>query len=171
MLIFGLAPGAHGSNRTCRPFTGDASGKFMYPVLHRLGFASQPEASSRNDGLMLRGLWISAACPLRTAGQQTAPRRARQLCRIHPPRTGRAQKPQGRRSPGKFAFDAYLDAVRHQHVIVRKSAYRFAHAAEYAMPDGITLLASYHPSNQNTATGKLTVPMLEAVFARARLLA
>jgi uracil-DNA glycosylase family 4 len=171
VLIFGLAPGAHGSNRTGRPFTGDASGKFMYPVLHRLGFASQPEASSRNDGLMLRGLWISAAVRCAPPDNKPLPAELANCAEFTLRELAALKKLKVVVALGKFAFDAYLDAVRHQHVIVRKSAYRFAHAAEYAMPDGITLLASYHPSNQNTATGKLTVPMLEAVFARARLLA
>jgi len=170
VLIFGLAPGAHGSNRTGRPFTGDASGRFMYPVLHRLSFASQPEASSRNDGLMLRGLWISAAVRCAPPDNKPLPAELANCAEFTFRELAALKNLKVVVALGKIAFDAYLDAARHQHVIVRKSAYRFAHAAEYAMPDGITLLASYHPSNQNTATGRLTAPMLEAVFVRARQL-
>lgn len=168
VLVFGLAPGAHGSNRTGRPFTGDASGKFMYPVLHRLGFASQPDALDRNDGMELRNLWISAAVrcappdnkPLPAEIANCAEYTGRELAALKSLRVVVAL--------GKIAFDAYLDALRRQSIIVRKTGYIFAHAAEYPMPNGITLLASYHPSNQNTATGRLTTAMFEAVFARAR---
>jgi len=181
VLVFGLAPGAHGSNRTGRPFTGDASGKFMYPVLHRLGFASQPDALKRDDGMELRNLWITAAVrcappdnqPLPSERANCAPFTHRELAALPNLQVVVAL--------GKFAFDAYLDtlapaagsaalpdALTLAPAAIRKSAYRFAHAAEYRMPNGITLLASYHPSNQNTATGRLTVPMFEAVFARAR---
>jgi uracil-DNA glycosylase len=168
VLVFGLAPGAHGSNRTGRPFTGDASGKFMYPVLHRFGFASQPDATGRGDGMTLRDLWITAAVrcappdnkPLPTEIASCAEFTLRELAALKNLKVVVAL--------GKIAFDAYLDSARTRQVIARKTGYRFAHAAEYRMPDGIILLASYHPSNQNTATGKLTLPMFEAVFARAR---
>lgn len=171
VLVFGLAPGAHGSNRTGRPFTGDASGKFMYPVLHRLGFASQSEAFARDDGMELHDLWITAAVrcappdnkPLPTEIANCAGYTDRELASLKGLKVVVAL--------GKIAFDAYLDALRRQSIITRKAGYRFAHAAEYLMPNGVTLLASYHPSNQNTATGKLTAAMFEAVFTRARLLA
>ena len=143
----------------------------MYPVLHRLGFASQPEASGRDDGLILRGLWISAAVRCAPPDNKPLPAELANCAEFTLRELAALKNLKVVVTLGKIAFDAYLDAARRQHVIVRKSAYRFAHAAEYAMPDGITLLASYHPSNQNTATGKLTVPMFEAVFARARLLA
>jgi uracil-DNA glycosylase family 4 len=168
--VFGLAPGAHGSNRTGRPFTGDASGKFMYPVLHRLGFASQPDALNRDDGMELRNLWITAAVrcappdnkPLPSELANCAEYTARELAALKRLKVVVAL--------GKIAFDAYLDLALTQHVIARKTTYRFAHAAEYRMPNGMILLASYHPSNQNTATGKLTAAMFESVFARARQL-
>jgi uracil-DNA glycosylase family 4 len=171
VLVFGLAPGAHGSNRTGRPFTGDASGKFMYPVLHRLGFASQPDALNRDDGMELRNLWITAAVrcappdnkPLPSELANCAEYTARELAALERLKVVVAL--------GKIAFDAYLDTLLRQSVVPRKTGYRFAHAAEYPMPNGITLLASYHPSNQNTATGKLTTPMFESVFLRARELA
>jgi uracil-DNA glycosylase family 4 len=167
VLALGLAPGAHGSNRTGRMFTGDASGDFLYPILYRTGFASQPEATGTADGMKLRNLWITAA--VRCAPPDNKPSReeaancstftARELDLLPRLRVVVAL--------GKFAFDAYLAEMRRRGVIERRSAYRFAHGAEFALPNGVTLLASYHPSNQNTATGKLTAPMLEAVFARA----
>jgi len=171
VLVLGLAPGAHGSNRTGRPFTGDASGNFIYPILHRLGFSSQPVAIGCNDGLQLSDMWITAVLrcappdnkPLPSELSACAPFTDRELAALARLRVVVAL--------GKIAFDAYLDALQRRQIIVRKSGYTFAHAAEYTMPDGITLLASYHPSNQNTATGRLTAPMFESVFARARQLA
>jgi uracil-DNA glycosylase family 4 len=170
ILAFGLAPGAHGSNRTGRPFTGDASGNFMYPILHRLGLASQPTATARDDGMKLHNLWITAAVrcappdnkPLPSELALCAPYTDRELAALPNLRVIVAL--------GKIAFDAYLEVLQRQRIIVRRSAYSFAHAAEHNIPNGITLLASYHPSNQNTATGKLTAAMFEAVFARARQL-
>ncbi len=171
ILAFGLAPGAHGSNRTGRPFTGDASGNFMYPILHRLGFASQPVAVGLDDGLTLHNLWITAAVrcappdnkPLPSELANCAEYTVRELAALPHVKVVVAL--------GKFAFDAYLGSLRQRQIIGHKSRYTFAHAAEYAMPNSITLLASYHPSNQNTATGKLTASMFEAVFARAKELA
>jgi uracil-DNA glycosylase family 4 len=170
ILVLGLAPGAHGSNRTGRPFTGDASGNFMYPILHRLGFASQATASGRDDGMKLHDIWITAAVrcappdnkPLPSELAHCAPYTDRELAALGNLRVVVAL--------GKIAFDAYLDVLRRHGTILRKSDYTFGHAAEYAMSNGITLLASYHPSNQNTATGKLTATMFESVFVRARQL-
>ncbi len=171
ILVLGLAPGAHGSNRTGRPFTGDASGNFMYPILHRLGFASQAAASGRDDGMELHDIWITAAVrcappdnkPLPSELARCAPYTDRELAALSNLRVVVAL--------GKIAFDAYLEVLRRHGSILRKSDYTFGHAAEYAMSNGITLLASYHPSNQNTATGKLTAAMFESVFVRARKLA
>jgi uracil-DNA glycosylase family 4 len=168
VLVLGLAPGAHGSNRTGRPFTGDASGKFMYPVLHRLGFASQPEALDRDDGLMLHNLWITAAVRCAPPDNKPFPEEIANCAEYTDRELATLKNLKVVVALGKIAFDAFLDAARRQGVIVRKTGYIFGHAAEYQMPNGITLLASYHPSNQNTATGKLTTAMFEAVFARAR---
>jgi uracil-DNA glycosylase family 4 len=170
ILVLGLAPGAHGSNRTGRPFTGDASGNFMYPILHRLGFASQATASGRDDGMKLHDIWITAAVrcappdnkPLPSELAHCAPYTDRELAALGNLRVVVAL--------GKIAFDAYLEVLRRHETILRKSDYTFGHSAEYAMSNGITLLASYHPSNQNTATGKLTATMFESVFVRARQL-
>lgn len=171
VLVFGLAPGAHGSNRTGRMFTGDASGRFLYPVLHRFGFASQPEALDRNDGMTLHNVWISAAVRCAPPDNKPLPSEIASCAEYTDRELAALENLKVVVALGKIAFDAYLDALRRQSVITRKTGYIFGHAAEYQMPNGITLLASYHPSNQNTATGKLTVAMFEAVFARARELA
>jgi uracil-DNA glycosylase family 4 len=176
VLAFGLAPGAHGSNRTGRPFTGDASGKFMYPILHRLGFASQPTATALDDGLQLHDLWISAAVRCAPPDNKPLPSELAHCAAFTRRELDALPNLQVVVALGKFAFDAYLASAAGGAALpdsppFRKSSCRFAHAAEYRLPSGITLLASYHPSNQNTATGKLTVPMFEAVFARARQLA
>jgi uracil-DNA glycosylase len=171
VLLFGLAPGAHGSNRTGRMFTGDASGNFLYPVLHRFGFASQPGATARGDGLTLCDLWITAAVRCAPPENKPLPSELANCSAFTDRELAALPNLKVVVALGRFAFDAYLDALRRGGVIERKSAYRFAHGAEHRMPNGVTLLASYHPSNQNTATGKLTVPMFEAVFARAKQLA
>jgi len=171
VLVFGLAPGAHGSNRTGRPFTGDASGRFMYPVLYRLGFASQPEAFSRNDGMKLYDLWITAAVRCAPPANKPLPSEIANCSEYTDREIAALKNLKVVVVLGKVAFDSYLNHLRSQGVIASKTGYIFAHAAEYKMPNGITLLASYHPSNQNTATGKLTTAMFEAVFARARELA
>jgi uracil-DNA glycosylase len=168
VLILGLAPGAHGSNRTGRPFTGDASGKFMYPILYKVGFASQPNAEHRDDGLKLIDCYITAAVrcappdnkPLLSELANCAPYLDRETLILKDVKVVVAL--------GKIGFDAYLAHLKRIGLLQRTSMYKFGHAAEYKMPDGITLLASYHPSNQNTATGKLTAKMFEDVFHRAR---
>lgn len=171
VLVLGLAPGAHGSNRTGRPFTGDASGKFMYPVLHRLGFASQPNATGRDDGMTLHNMWITAAVRCAPPDNKPLPSELSNCAEFTDRELAALENLKVVVALGKIAFDAYLDVLRRQSVITRKTGYLFGHAAQYSMPNGITLLASFHPSNQNTATGKLTVPMFEAVFLRARELA
>ncbi len=171
VLVLGLAPGAHGSNRTGRPFTGDASGKFMYPVLYETGFASQPTATDRNDGLVLRGLYITAAArcappdnkPLPEELANCAPFLERELEGLKHLRVIVAL--------GRIGFEAYLNYLKRRKSIAGKRAYEFRHGAEYALPDGRVLIASYHPSNQNTQTGKLTKEMFQRIFKRARQLA
>ena len=168
VLILGLAPGAHGSNRTGRPFTGDASGKFMYPILYKVGFASQPNADHRDDGLKLIDCYITAAVrcappdnkPLLSELANCAPYLDREMAILKSVKVVLAL--------GKIGFDAYLAHLKRIGLVQRTSMYKFGHAAEYKMPDGVTLLASYHPSNQNTATGKLTAKMFEDVFRRAK---
>lgn len=171
VVILGLAPGAHGSNRTGRPFTGDRSGDFMYPILHKVGFASQPTAVDRNDGLKLLNCYITAAVrcappdnkPLPSELLNCAPYLDRELQILKRLKVVVAL--------GRIGFEAYLQHLKRTGVLTSRTGYIFGHRAEYPMPNGVTLLASYHPSNQNTATGKLTGPMFENVFRRARELA
>lgn len=171
VVVLGLAPGAHGSNRTGRPFTGDASGNFMYPVLHETGFANQPSATKREDGLLLKDLYITAAArcappdnkPLPQELANCAPYLEREL--------------EGLRSAkvivalGRIGFEAYLNYLKRRGLLERKSGYVFQHGAKYKMADGRTLLASYHPSNQNTQTGKLTRKMFVQIFKEAAKIA
>ena len=171
VLVLGLAPGAHGSNRTGRPFTGDASGNFMYPVLHETGFANQPTSTACGDGLLLTNLYITAAArcappdnkPLPQELANCAPFLERELEGLKHLRVVVAL--------GKIGFDAYLGYLKRRGIISSRAPYAFGHAACYAMPNGITLLASYHPSNQNTQTGKLTRAMFVEIFRKARRLA
>ena len=168
VLILGLAPGAHGSNRTGRPFTGDASGNFMYPILHRVGFASKPNAEHLGDGLRLTDCYITAAArcappdnkPLPSELANCAGYLDRELAALQDLRVVVAL--------GKIAFDAYLAHLKRSGVMARTAGLGFGHSKSYALPNGITLLASYHPSNQNTATGKLTAAMFESVFQAAK---
>ncbi len=171
VLVLGLAPGAHGSNRTGRPFTGDASGNFMYPVLFETGFANQPTATACNDGLVLTNLYITAAArcappdnkPLPQELANCAPYLERELEGLKNLRVIVAL--------GRIGFESYLNYLKRENLIPGKRDYVFRHGAEYKMPDCRILLASYHPSNQNTQTGKLTRDMFVGIFQRARLLA
>ena len=171
VLILGLAPGAHGSNRTGRPFTGDASGKFMYPILYKVGFASQPNAESRDDGLKLIDCYITAAVRCAPPDNKPLPSELANCARFLDRELILLKDVKVVVALGKIGFDAYLNYLKRGGVIQRTSEFKFAHAASYAMPNGVILLASYHPSNQNTATGKLTVAMFEQVFRKARKIA
>jgi uracil-DNA glycosylase family 4 len=173
LVLVGLAPGAHGSNRTGRPFTGDASGEWLYRALHRAGFANQPRAIDREDGLVLRDAFITAA--VRCAPPANKPTPA-QRDRCFP--YLRAEFAALRRTRAIVTLGKFADDVVHAYV-KEAGGYLdlrapFAHGAEsrVTLPglSEVTILASYHPSRQNTQTGKLTEPMLDAIFARARLL-
>ncbi len=171
VLILGLAPGAHGANRTGRPFTGDGSGYFMYPVLYDLGFASQPTGVSRDDGLKLRHAWIASVVRCAPPGDKPTPQEIRN-CATH--LAGEIEAlPRVRVVVclGKIAFDGYLAHLLQTGVIEKKSIYRFSHGAQYVLPNGLHLLASYHPSLRNTNTGRLNRTMFTRVFLRARELA
>jgi uracil-DNA glycosylase len=171
VLILGLAPGAHGSNRTGRPFTGDGSGHFLYRVLHEAGFASQPTATDRDDGLELHDAYITAA--VRCAPPQNKPT-PQEVARCAPflDREFAALKDvKVVVALGRIACDAYLNYLKRRALLQKKSDLVFGHGAEYTLPDGRKLLCAYHPSLQNTNTGKLTEEMLLKVFKRARKLA
>ena len=171
VLILGLAPGAHGSNRTGRPFTGDASGRFMYPILHKVGFASQPNADSRDDGLRLIDCYITAAVRCAPPDNKPLPSELANCSEYLDRELAILKNVKVVVALGKIGFDAYLNYMKRNGKLGRRSDYSFAHAAQYEMPNGVVLLASYHPSNQNTATGKLTAEMFEAVFRTAKRIA
>jgi len=171
VMILGLAPGAHGSNRTGRPFTGDASGKFMYPVLYETGFANQPNATDRGDGLELHDLYITAAVRCAPPGNKPLPQELANCASYLDRELEGLKNLKVIVALGKIGFDAYLNYLKRHGQIARKQSYVFRHAARYKMPDGRTLLASYHPSNQNTQTGKLTRPMFVRIFKEAARIA
>ena len=171
ILIVGLAPGAHGANRTGRNFTGDGSGDFMYPILHQLGLATKPQAISRDDGLKLRHTWIAAVVRCAPPGDKPTPQEIRNCSSHFTAEADALPRLRVAVCLGKIAFDGYLAHLLHAGVIERKSDYRFAHGAEYTLPNGIRLLASYHPSLRNTNTGRLDAVMFSRVFVRARELA
>jgi len=170
VLILGLAPGAHGSNRTGRPFTGDSSGNFMYPVLYQTGFASQPKGTHRDDGLILKDAYITAA--VRCAPPQNKPTPSELAnCSAYLDRElDLLKEVKVVVALGRIGFDAYLNFLTRKGALRSKSEYAFMHGAEYTLPDGKILLASYHPSNQNTNTGKLNEKMFRKIFERARVI-
>lgn len=171
VLILGLAPGAHGSNRTGRPFTGDGSGDFLYPVLHNAGFASQPNSVSRGDGMRLSDCWISSV--VRCAPPDNTPKRSElENCATHlDEEISLLSNLRVIVCLGRISFDSYLQHLARTGQCERKPRFKFAHGAEYSLPGGRYLIASFHPSLQNTNTGKLTRSMLFSVFDRARTLA
>lgn len=171
VLIMGLAPGAHGSNRTGRPFTGDASGKFMYPVLYETGFANQPTATDRNDGLKLKDLYITAAVRCAPPDNKPLPQELAECSNFLDREIAGLEEVKVVVALGRIGFDAYLNYLKRRGLLLSRQPYLFKHGAHYQMPDGKVLLASYHPSNQNTATGKLTREMFVKIFKQAARLA
>lgn len=170
LLILALAPGAHGSNRTGRPFTGDGSGHFLYRVLHKAGFASQPTSTHRGDGLELRDAYITAT--VRCAPPQNKPN-PDEIARCAPfldRELAALRQVKVVTVLGKIGFDAYLNHLKRQGALESKRGFAFVHGAEYRLPGDRVLLCAYHPSLQNTNTGKLTERMLLDVFKRARKL-
>ena len=167
-MIVGLAPGAHGSNRTGRPFTGDASGAFLYPALYRAGFASQPDAIDCGDGLRLRDALITAAARCAPPQNKPTPAELRNCLPYLLEEFDALTRLRVIVALGAVAFTAALKVLRERDFAFEPTA--FAHGAELPArngPRGIVLIASYHPSRQNTNTGKLTVPMFDAIFNRA----
>ncbi len=169
LLILGLAPAAHGGNRTGRMFTGDRSGDFLYRALYEAGFANQPVSRDRNDGLKLRGCYITAS--LRCAPPHNKPRPAElRNCRPYLERELQLlQRVRAVLALGRIAFDTYLRLVGGGKNFPPKSSFHFAHGASYDLPGGLPrLYASYHPSQQNTFTGKLAPEMLRKVLTDIR---
>ena len=171
VLILGLAPGAHGSNRTGRPFTGDGSGDFLYPVLHEAGFASQPRAFSRDDGMKLTDLWITSVGRCAPPANKPTPEELRNCTPWLDEELRLLKNLRVIVCLGRIAFDGLLAWTQRTGLLQSRAGYAFAHGAEYKLPNSLAVITSYHPSLQNTNTGKLTRPMFLAVFNRARELA
>ena len=168
LLIVGLAPAAHGGNRTGRVFTGDRSGDWLFLALHKAGFANQPKSTHKDDGLKLKDAFITAACRCAPPVNKPLPP---ELTNCRPFLLREIELLTNLRvilGLGKIGFDTAFDAFRALGKTSLKSRPKFAHGAEVQVSEKLTLLGTYHPSQQNTFTGKLTEPMLDAIFARAR---
>jgi uracil-DNA glycosylase family 4 len=169
LLIVGLAPAANGGNRTGRVFTGDPSGDFLYPALHRAGFANQGTSVWRDDGLALKDAYILAA--VRCAPPDNKPEPKETLrCRPYLAREWRLLRPRAVLALGKFALDALVAMLKEEGEVPPRQSFKFGHGLSHALPnDPVTgetrrIFISYHPSQRNTFTGTLTAPMLDAVL-------
>ncbi|MGI8980363.1 MAG: uracil-DNA glycosylase [Pirellulaceae bacterium] len=168
LLLVGLAPAAHGGNRTGRVFTGDRSGDWLFRALHKAGFANQPNSTHRDDGLKLTNAYVAAACRCAPPDNKPLPQ---ELANCRPFLLREIELLKNLRvllGLGKIGFDTAFDALRALGKTTLKSRPKFAHGAEVQVNENLTLLGTFHPSQQNTFTGKLTEPMLDAVFGRAR---
>jgi uracil-DNA glycosylase len=162
VFVVGLAPGAHGSNRTGRQFTGDASGDFLYPALYRAGFASQPQSVSREDGLKLTDLYTAPVC--RCVPPDNKPTTQEMTnCQHYLEREFELIQPKVIVALGRIAFERILRIYG-----IRDTPIAFTHNLVLEIPKGIHLVSSYHPSRQNTQTGRLTVAMFDQVWKTAR---
>lgn len=168
LLILGLAPAAHGANRTGRMFTGDRSGDFLYAALHKAGFANQPTSLHRDDGLQLKNVYISATCRCAPPDNKPSPREISN-CRAYFERELEILNPRAILALGKIAWDAYLEILKQRGAISSRALYKFAHGAEAEVaPDAPRLFGVYHPSLQNTQTGRVTPAMYAQVLGRIR---
>jgi uracil-DNA glycosylase family 4 len=173
VLIVGLAPGAHGSNRTGRPFTGDASGDFLYPALHRAGFASHAAAVDRDDGLRLSDCFITAAARCAPPQNRPAPEELRNCFPYLLEEFAALGRVRVAIGLGAIGYSAVLAMLRGSGYALSPNRPAFGHGAEAIAVRAnrrVTAIASYHPSRQNTNTGVLTTPMFDAIFTRARTL-
>ena len=175
VFVVGLAPGAHGSNRTGRQFTGDSSGNFLYPALYRAGFASQPVSISRDDGLTLLDLYTAPVC--RCAQPDNKPTFQEIInCRSYMEREFEIIKPEVIVVLGRIAFTAVMNICRAASFVGEGTSLTFSHAAVYhlwtfapcKLPSAFWLVCSYHPSRQNTQTGRLTAAMFDQVWVAVR---
>lgn len=169
VLVVGLAPAAHGGNRTGRMFTGDRSGDFLYRALSQAGFASQPTSVHREDGLKLSGVYVTAPVRCAPPDNKPLPNEVRN-CRPYLERElDLLENVRVVVALGQIAFNVYLSILKDRGLIRSRAAYQFGHNIEtVTAPGQPVLISSYHPSQQNTSTGKLTDQMLTAVFRRAR---
>ena len=170
LFILGLAPGAHGSNRTGRMFTGDRSGEFLYAALHKAGFANQATWLRPDDGLELQNAYIAAA--VRCAPPANKPLPSEILhCRGYLERELALLRPKVVLALGKIAWDAYLDILKSEGVIASRAKYVFAHGAVAKLPgNGPRLVGVYHPSQQNTQTGRVTLAMYAVILRKIQRL-
>ena len=168
LFVVGLAPAAHGGNRTGRVFTGDRSGEWLYEALHRFGFANQPHSTHRDDGLHLTDCYIAAVVRCAPPGNKPLPEEFDACRRYLLEELRLLRKLRVVVGLGKIAFDHYLKACRELGHPVPSPAPRFGHGSVHRLSWGVTLIGSYHPSQQNTFTGRLTRPMFHSVFKRAR---
>lgn len=168
LLILGLAPAAHGANRTGRIFTGDRSGNFLNKALYEAGFANQPTSINREDGLRLKDVYIAATARCAPPANKPLPSEIAN-CRGYLEREIALLRPKAALALGKIAWDAYLDILKAQGKIASRAAFRFAHGAEAAFAEGMPrLFGVYHPSQQNTQTGRVTEAMYAKELARIR---
>jgi uracil-DNA glycosylase family 4 len=167
IALVGLAPGAHGANRTGRMFTGDRSGDFLYAALHRAGLANRPASVARDDGLVLSGAWITAACRCAPPANRPAPDELARCAPFLDRELALLSRVRVVLALGAIAWAAALRALARAGHPAPRPAPRFAHGAVVEIPGAPVLAGSYHPSRQNTQTGRLTPAMLDAVLARA----
>src|SRR5262245_3335198 len=166
LLVVGLAPAAHGGNRTGRVFTGDRSGDFLFAALHRAGFASQPFSVSRDDGLRLRGVYVAALARCAPPANKPLPAEIA-ACREYLSRELSLLKDvRAVLALGRVAMDGFLALLRERGRVPARGRFAFGHGVAHDLGQGLRLFASYHPSQQNTFTGKLTPRKLDAVLAR-----
>jgi uracil-DNA glycosylase len=166
LLILGLAPAAHGGNRTGRVFTGDRSGDFLFAALYKAGFANQPTSVRRDDGLQLRNAYVAATIRCAPPANKPLPSEIAN-CRDYLLRELEILQPRAVLALGKIAWDAYLEILKQRGVIATRAAFPFAHGAEAQLPaPAARLFGVYHPSQQNTQTGRLTPAMYTKVFRR-----
>ena len=169
LLILGLAPAAHGANRTGRMFTGDRSGDFLYAAMHKAGFANQPTSLHRDDGLQVHDAYISATCRCAPPDNKPLPNEIAN-CRGYFERELEILQPRAVLLLGKIAWDAFLEILKQRGVIASRALYKFAHGAEAEVAPGTPrLFGVYHPSQQNTQTGRVTPAMYASVLRRIRL--
>ncbi|MGB6596335.1 MAG: uracil-DNA glycosylase [Candidatus Acidiferrum sp.] len=168
LLILGLAPAAHGANRTGRVFTGDRSGDFLYAALHKAGFANQASSVRRDDGLRLTNAYIAATIRCAPPANKPLPSEIAN-CRTYLVRELETLQPRAVLALGRIAWDAYLEILKQRGLIVSRAAYAFTHGAEEELPGvGARLFGVYHPSQQNTQTGKVTPAMYAQVLRRIK---
>ncbi len=168
LMIIGLAPAAHGANRTGRMFTGDRSGEFLYAQLYRAGFANQPTSTRRDDGLALHNAYLGAVVRCAPPDNKPLPAEIRN-CVPYLEAELDLLRPRAVLALGRIAFDGYLRLLKERKVIARRATFRFAHGASYQLSGELPrLFASYHPSQQNTQTGKLTRAMFLRVLRQIR---